>query len=70
MEKTYTREELAEKAHRTMAEQGLTEIYATEDGQLFYEQNRAELHANNDKDNVMKVFTFVESKKSKTKTKE
>lgn len=53
-----------------MAEQGLTEIYATEDGQLFYERNRAELHANNDKDNVMKVFTFVENKKNKTKTKE
>lgn len=70
MEKTYTREELAEKAHKTMSKYNLSEIYATEDGQLFYEQNRAELHANKDKDNVMKVFTFVESKKNKTKTKE
>ncbi|MDO5106223.1 hypothetical protein [Capnocytophaga sp.] len=67
MEKTYTREELAEKARRTMAKQGLTEVYATEDGQLFYEKNRAELHANNDKNNVMKVFSYEATKKSKTK---
>lgn len=67
MEKVHTKESLAEKAHRTMAAQGLSEIYATEDGQLFYDKNRAELHAEGNK---LQVFSYSENKKNKTKNKE
>lgn len=40
-----TQEEINKKAQKLMKDQGLTVCYATEDGNLFYEEGFAKSHA-------------------------
>ena len=57
--KTYT--QLLAIAVQVMQANNLDEVFATEDGQVFYEENRAKLHASNIES---KVYSF-DNKKSK-----
>ena len=42
---TISIEELKERAQKVMQENKLKVVYATEDGQIFFDENRANLHA-------------------------
>ena len=55
--KTYT--QLLAIAVQVMQANNLDEVFATEDGQVFYEKNRAQLHASSIDS---KVYTFDNSK--------
>lgn len=52
-------------AVEVMQANDLEEVFATEDGQVFYEKNRAQLHASTIES---KVYTFDNSKKLANKT--
>lgn len=58
--KTYT--QLLAIAVQVMQANNLDEVFATEDGQVFYEKNRAQLHASSIDS---KVYTFDNSKSVK-----
>jgi hypothetical protein len=58
--KTYT--QLLVIAVEVMQANDLEEVFATEDGQIFYEKNRAQLHASTIES---KVYTFDNSKSVK-----
>ncbi|WP_454978129.1 hypothetical protein [Capnocytophaga ochracea] len=65
MENPKTYAQLLAIALEVMQDNDLDEVYATEDGQVFYEENRAKLHASNIES---KVYSF-DNKKSKKRAK-
>ena len=62
MENPKTYIQLLAIAVEVMQANDLEEVFATEDGQVFYEKNRAQLHANNIES---KVYHFDNSKNVK-----
>jgi len=62
--KTYT--QLLVIAVEVMQANDLEEVFATEDGQIFYEKNRAQLHASTIES---RVYTFDNSKSVKLSNK-
>ena len=65
MENPKTYMQLLAIAVEVMQANDLEEVFATEDGQVFYEKNRAQLHASTIES---KVYTFDNSKKLANKT--
>ena len=64
-QKSYT--QLLAIAVQVMQANNLDEVFATEDGQVFYEKNRAQLHANNIES---KVYHFDNNKAKFAQAKE
>jgi hypothetical protein len=61
--------ELKEKAEKLMKLRGVDVVYATSDGQLFFEANAAELHKNtNAKKAKLEVFPFGTEQEDQTST--
>lgn len=58
---TFSIEELKLRAQGVIEKNGLKEVYVTEDGQVFFDENRAYLHASGQ----MKVYTFKREGKAK-----
>jgi len=58
MKTTFSKKELREKAAKVFQENTGSVIYATSDGQMFFNKNRAELHANSSKEKLA-VYDFA-----------